>query len=355
MNSRVRAGTENLYAGQKAGIPKGVQAALLMGLLLFVVRFTGCTAKNSKVSASGYALNTYVTVTIYGMDEDEAYRIAQAAVAICSEYELTFSRTDAESELYKLNAGGRMQVSDSLYELMSGALYWCEDTDGAVNIAVGSISSIWEFVTPPYKVPAKEELDNALKNADYRGIGLEADNYINTNGAVIDLGAVAKGYIADRIKEYLMENGVKSAIIDLGGSILCVGGKLEGKQEKNFTLGIQRPFSESGEVIAKVGLMDMSLVTSGCYQRYFTQNDIFYHHILDSTTGMPVDNGLLSVTIIARESLAADALSTACFVMGLEAGMEYIDGLEDIYAVFVTEDYKVHLSQGAEKYVTILE
>ena len=337
------------------GQKKLVIAGILAGLMLAAMVFSGCKARNGKVSASGYAFNTYVTVTIYGMNEKEAYEMAQGAIALCGEYELLFSRTAENSELYKLNNAGSMQVSAKLYELINKAYYWSEQTEGAVNVAVGALSSSWEFVTPPYKIPMQEELDNALKNVDYRSISFGADNCINTGGVIIDLGAFAKGYIADRLKEYLLDNGVKSAIIDLGGNILCVGGKYEDGQTKNFTLGIQKPFSDSGEIIAKVSLMDMSLVTSGCYQRYFTKDDIFYHHILDADTGMPVDNGLMSVTIISKESVDADALSTACFVMGLEAGMEYIDGFEDIYAVFVTEDYRVHLSQGAEKYVTILE
>ncbi len=355
MSNGLKNGGNRTCADWECGIKKRFIAAFLMGLVFVAMGLSGCKAANNKVSVSGYSLNTYVTVTIYGMDEEEAYEKAQGAIALCNEYELLFSRTEEKSELYKLNKSGHMQVSDNLYELINMAYCWSEQTNGAVNVAVGALSGSWEFVTPPYKLPTQEELDNVLKNVDYRNISFEEDNYINTGGAIIDLGAFAKGYIADRIKEYLQENGVKSAIIDLGGNILCIGGKSEDGQNKNFALGIQKPFSESGEIIARVSLMDMSLVTSGCYQRYFIQDDIFYHHILDSVTGMPVDNGLLSVTIIAKESMTADALSTACYVMGLDKGMEYIDGLEDIYAVFVTEDYEVYLSQGAEKYVTILK
>ena len=168
--------------------------------------------------------------------------------------------------------------------------------------------------------------------------------------AAIDLGGIAKGYIADRIKDYLVSQGVKSAIIDLGGNILCVGKRPDGEP---FRIGIQRPFADRSETAAIVEIDGKSVVSSGIYERYFEKDGVLYHHILNPDTGYPYDNGLVSVTIISDESVDGDGLSTSCFALGLEKGMELIDSLPDVYAVFITEDGQLHFSEGFEDAFTV--
>ena len=169
-------------------------------------------------------------------------------------------------------------------------------------------------------------------------------------GMQLDLGAVAKGYIADRIKDYLLEQGVESAIIDLGGNILCVGSRPGGDP---FRIGLQRPFASHSETVATVEITDKSVVSSGIYERYFEEDGVLYHHILNPETGYPYDNGLVSVTIISDESVDGDGLSTSCFALGLEKGMELINSLPDVQAVFITEDGELHFSEGFEDELTV--
>ena len=161
--------------------------------------------------------------------------------------------------------------------------------------------------------------------------------------AGIDLGAIAKGYIADRIKDYLEEEGVRHAMINLGGNVLAMGSKLDGS---DYNIGIQKPFDETGEPITSVKISDKSVVTSGIYQRYFKADGKIYHHILDPNTGYPCENNLYSVTILTDSSLTADALSTTCFLLGYDRGMKLINQLDNVDAVFITNDNQIHYSKN---------
>ena len=166
-------------------------------------------------------------------------------------------------------------------------------------------------------------------------------------GTGIEFGGIAKGYIADRLKDLLRQDGVTSALIDLGGNILCLGNKPDGTA---FRIGVRQPFSDRDAVIDTVAVKDLSVVSSGIYERCFKQNGKFYHHILDPSTGYPVDNTLMAVTILSKASVDGDGLSTTCFGLGLEKGMELIDSLDNVEAVFVTKDEKMHYSKGYAKY-----
>ena len=156
--------------------------------------------------------------------------------------------------------------------------------------------------------------------------------------ASIDLGGIAKGYMADCLKKYLENEGVKSALINLGGNILTIGSKSDGS---SFRIGIQKPFDEKNATLTSVLAFDSSVVTSGSYERYFELNNQIYHHILDTRTGYPCNNNLASVTILSKESLTGDILSTACFALGVADGVELINSLDDIEAIFITTDYKI--------------
>ena len=159
----------------------------------------------------------------------------------------------------------------------------------------------------------------------------------------LDLGAIAKGYIADRLKDYLKEQGVTSATINLGGNVLCIGGHTDGKP---FSVGIQKPFAQRNEVLLSVDVDDLSVVSSGIYERYFESNGTLYHHILNPKTGMPYNNGLTSVSILSSTSVEGDGLSTACFALGLKDGIALLDSLEGVCGVFVDENGELHYSEG---------
>ena len=158
---------------------------------------------------------------------------------------------------------------------------------------------------------------------------------------------MAKGYIADKMKDYLLEQGVESAIINLGGNVLCVGGY----GEEPFRIGIQRPYADRSETVGVLEIRDLSAVSSGVYERHFEKDGVNYHHILDPKTGYPYENGLTAVTIVSEKSVDGDGLSTTCFSLGLERGMELVNSLEHVWAMFITDDGELHYSDGMEQWL----
>ncbi|MBE7017854.1 MAG: FAD:protein FMN transferase [Ruminococcaceae bacterium] len=315
-------------------------------LLIFSLSSCASISRQSgeKYTKTGFYLDTVVTLTVYS---EEDAQFLDDCLALCGEYEKIFSRTAPESELYKLNSADSAEVSPALSELIETALEYCETSGGRFDITMGAISDMYAFSSDSPTLPSDEAITDALEHTGYEKISLEG-NTITLSDAetVIDLGAIAKGYIADALADFLRSKGVESAIIDLGGNILCLGSKPDGS---NFKIGIQYPYRDSNQVIDTVAISDLSLVTSGVYQRWFEHDGEIYHHILDPKTGRSLNNGLISVSIISSSSTACDGLSTTVFAMGLEDGMALINSLPDTWAVFITEDMELHYSEGFEE------
>ena len=330
----------------RKSLPKFVYIAAAWGLLLSCFSGCGKGTESQTVSRSTLLLDTVVTITLYG-GGDEA--LIEECFDRCRAYEKIFSRTDPESELYALNEAGSMEVSDDLLSVIKTAVEYGRLSGGAFDVTMGGVSDLYAFSSEEPRVPEEGELAEALCHVGYEKLLVEGNVVTLTDrDAVIDLGAIAKGYIADRLGEFLLERGQESAVIDLGGNILCVGAKPDGSA---FRVGLQYPFEERSETIGVVEVSGMSVVTSGVYERSFEADGVFYHHILDPDTGLPVENGLLAVSILSPRSVDGDALSTVCFALGLEEGMALIDSLEEVYAVFITEDMQMHPSAGFEEFL----
>lgn len=319
------------------------------------ISICGCsrvTPSSTKYIAQGYALNTYVKVTLYGSGSDE---IAGRAVDMCSEYERIFSRTDEDSMLYRLNNAGSLTRKeaaddkgfDELTALVRSGIEYGKLTDGALDITIEPVSSLWKFGTDEAALPDARQIADALTKVDYSKVEV-TDDFIELNGCRLDLGATAKGYIAGKICDYLKKEDVTGAIVDLGGNISCIGTKADGT---GFTVGIKKPFDEEGQMSLALDLSDMNIVTSGVYERYFYDNDKLYHHILNPATGYPCENGLLSVTVISADAAQCDALSTGCFVLGMDKAKELVEGLDSVYAVFIDDNYDVYYTKGTERFI----
>lgn len=321
------------------------------------------TAADSQepISSTAIKLNTAVTVTIYDSKDRD---LLTECMNLCDKYEKVFSRTDADSELYKLNhrkltpAEGTedtYQVSDSLAELVSEGLDYSQLSEGAFDIAIEPLTSLWDFTAEDPQVPKDSLIQAALPKCDYHNISVDKDKNeitLKTDDTAIELGAIAKGYIADRLKDYLVSQNVKSAIINLGGNVLCIGEKPDNSA---FKIGIQKPFADRSETIAVMDIRDKSVVSSGIYERCFEQDGTLYHHLLNPETGYPYDNGLIAVTIISDKSVDGDALSTTCFALGLEDGMKLAESLDDVQAFFVTSDYEIHYTKDFQKKIKVTE
>jgi thiamine biosynthesis lipoprotein len=315
--------------------------------LLMVTCFGGCAGESEATSKTGLYFDTVITLTLYGSDAeylDDCFALAQ-------HYEDLLSRTKEGTDIWNINhSGGQpVTVSQETFALIRIGLDYCEASNGLFDITVGALSDLWDFTSEDPHLPDPDDIRDALASVDYHMISMDEESCsvtLTNPNAQIDLGGIAKGYIADQMKTYLLGQGVSSGILNLGGNILCIGAK--STVDGNYNVAIQKPFSEDGEPIASLKLKDQSVVTSGTYQRYFTCDGVVYHHILDLSTGYPMQNNLSSVTIISSTSVEGDALSTTCFLMGLDEGMDYIESLDDVEAIFITDDDQIYCSSGMD-------
>lgn len=346
-----------------------------------ILLFTGCEnitdadtsiTGNEPISISSIKLNTAVQITIYD-SQDKA--LLDDCLALCDKYELVFSRTNEKSELYKLNhrkdtsdkdpnADGQTtpypvsgtadtwHISEDLASLLSQGLSITRESDGAFDIAIAPLTSLWDFTAEDPKVPDDAAIQKALPLCSSDGVTIDGqDITLPSDDIQFDVGAIAKGYIADRMKDLLVKKGVKSAIINLGGNVLCIGSKPNGTP---FKIGIQKPFADRNETEAVMDITGKSVVSSGIYERCFKQGGKLYHHILNPQTGYPYENGLISVTIISDQSVDGDALSTTCFALGLEDGLKFAEK-KGVQAVFITEDYELHYTDGFQDEINVTD
>lgn len=308
------------------------------------------------ITKSDFLLNTVVTINLYDKREED---ILDGCFDLIKKYELIYSRTNENSELYRLNhralpeKDGSYMISEELSDIISYGLSYGRISGGLFDITIGSVSSLWDFKQATPELPNFSELLKALKSVNYKYLQLNNNLLTFTTEAVqLDLGAIAKGYIADRVKEYLLYRGVSSAMINLGGNVLCIGEKPNGTP---FHVGIQKPFADQNETVAILDVRDMSVVSSGVYERYFEIDGVRYHHLLNPDTGYPVNNELASVTIISKQSMDGDGLSTSCFALGLDRGLELVESLPYTYAVFLTLDGKLYYSKGLKEAIPVYE
>lgn len=318
-------------------------------LYILLICLTGflllsCSRNPEPISKSGIYFDTVITITLYDAKQadllDECFILAQ-------KYENLFSKTIETSDIYKINhsKGNPTTVNKETIYLLEKALFFAKMTNGAVDPTILPLSDLWNFGENE-TVPSASDIDASLANVGYETVIINTENStitLKNPNAGIDLGFIAKGYIADKLKEYLISEGVESALINLGGNILTIGNKPDGS---SYVLGIKEPFSEGSSTIPNISVKDKSLVTSGVYERYFYEHDVLYHHILDTSTGYPVNNGLWGVTILSDSSMEGDAYSTICLCLGLMDAMEFIEKTEGVEALFITEDMKIHYSSG---------
>ena len=338
--------------------------------------FTGCqnttATEKEPISISSIKLNTAIQITIYDSQDKS---LLDDCLALCDRYELIFSRTNENSELYKLNhrkdtsdkdpnADGQTipypisgtadtwHISEDLASLLSQGLSITRESDGAFDIAIAPLTSLWDFTAEDPKVPDDAAIQKALPLCSSDGVTIDGqDITLPSDDIQFDVGAIAKGYIADRLKDFLVKKGVNSAIINLGGNVLCIGSKPDGTP---FKVGIQKPFADRNETEAVMDITGKSVVSSGIYERCFKQNGKLYHHILNPKTGYPYDNSLISVTIISDQSVDGDALSTTCFALGLKDGLKFAEK-KGVQAVFITEDYELHYTDGFQDEINVTD
>jgi thiamine biosynthesis lipoprotein len=273
--------------------------------------------------------------------------LLQEAMDRCAFYNNLLSKTVEGSDVWRINhAGGQpVAVSTDTLTILKTAAEISAASGGAFNIAVGSVVNLWKFTSGEAKIPDEERLKDALAEADPAQIRLEGDVVTVPAGMAVDLGGIAKGYIADRIADYLRARGVQHGILNFGGNVVTIGPKPDGTA---WTVGLQVPFAERGkDCWAAVPCVDASVVTSGIYERGFAIDGVWYHHIIDPRTGWPVKNEVECVTVCAKDSLLADGLTTALFVLGPQEGLKLAQRF-GVQAVYLERGEKISYTGGME-------
>jgi len=287
-------------------------------VLLVLLCCSGCS---QHVRQETWAMDTYMDIQIWGKAADPA---ASAVKNLLTELENTWSATDGNSVIGRLNRGETVTLTQEQEDFLEQAELLSERTGGAFDPKLRSVCLSWGFTDGAYRVPTGEELNRALEEKQW------------------DLGAAVKGYAGMRAVALLQEMDVTHAILNLGGNVQTYGEKPDGTP---WRIGIQDP--EGGEPLGILFVQGtMAVVTSGDYQRYFEADGKRYHHILDPQTGYPVENGLRSVTVICENGLWADVMSTAMFVMGHEDAIQFWQDQDWLEAVLVMEDGRILATEG---------
>lgn len=330
------------------------QICIMMMLLLVVA---GCSTRadssgdssslvNNPYSETEFLLGTVVTIKIY--DEDKEAVLDKVFQRI-EELEQQMTANKSGSEVAEINeqAGNEpVEVSDDVWQVIEKGKYYSELADGSFDIAVGPLTSLWNIGMEDARKPSQDEIDAILPLINYEKVELnEAEQTVMLKEADmrLDLGAIAKGYIADEILELLKEEGVTTAVIDLGGNIYVMGNQTSGNP---WVVGVQNPFLGKGETVGRLTASDQSIVTSGIYERYLEVDGETYHHLLNPKTGYPFEGELASVSVVSDHSIDGDGLSTLLFSKGLEEGIEFIQDFDGAEAIFVMEDKSVYITDG---------
>ena len=307
---------------------------LSFNMILVLLTLCGCTSPQENISETRFLFDTVIKLTA-----DCSEETMDGAFAVCEKYDELFSRTNKKSEVYALNnSDDFLEVSSDTKTLLKTALYYCKLSGGEYDITICPVSSLWDFEGS--EIPDQKEIAEALKNVDYQAIEIK-ENTVFLGGKQIDLGSIAKGYIAEKLVEYFQKNKVKKGIINLGGNVRVFG-------EKEYNVGIKKPYS-ADENAATVRVKNMSVVTSGVYERYVEKDGKKYHHILDTKTGFSKETDLVSATIIGKNSTDCDALSTICILFGKTAAKTLIENTDGYEAIFIDQKGSMLYTSGLTK------
>ncbi len=320
---------------------------LLLSLLLSLL-FSSCAPRQEVLTGNTFALDTIIELKLYSYPSQYKGTLMQDAFNEITSLENTLSMHIEGSDVDQINKDAGIKptkVSSLTYRVLSDSLFFSEKTNGLFDITTGPLIDLWAIDPPNGHYPSQEELDAVLPLIDYHKIKFLGDNMIELadKGMIVNLGAIAKGTIADEIKAYLLGRGVKSALINLGGNVLAVGSKPDGS---SFVIGVQDPENTRGNYLLSIKINDETVVSSGDYERFFVYNGKTYHHILNPKTGFPAETNIKQVTIVTSNSQTADGLSTSVLLLGVHKGIQLIESLDGVEAILITKDHYIYFTEG---------
>ncbi len=300
----------------------------------------GC-GKNKTVQTadSFFAMDTVMTIEANGERSEEAVTEIKKMIF---DVEAILSNKDKNSELSLLNKKKRLKVSEDLIELAKASVEYANLTDGALDITTYEASRAWGFLDGNYRIPDREELQSLVKNIDYRNIKIDKDTITLGEDTSIWFGAVAKGYCSQKAVQILKKYDINSAIVNLGGNVVCVGKPLD---DSGWNIGVEDP-ENIGSALGVIKVNDMAVVSSGNYQRFFEKDGKIYHHILDPKTAAPADVDIDMVTIVTPDATRADCLSTALYVMGMDKAIDFYNRSGKDFGLVIAKDNELFISSN---------
>lgn len=340
---------------------------VLLFTILFIMLLTGCkardqksadqnvesadkqqeetsldTASQEKVQKNVFAMDTYMTVSAYGENAEKA---VDAAIDEINRLDVLLSTGKDTSQVACINQNGSAVLNDDTQTLLQKSLELYESTGHRFDITIYPIMCVWGFPTQEYRVPEQDEIAKTLElvGSDKLSYDEATKTLTLRDGMAIDFGGIAKGYTSSRLMEIFREYNISSAMVSLGGNVQVLGTKTDGS---DWRVAVQNP-DGTDDYLGILAIKDKAVITSGGYERYFEKDGKTYHHIMDNETGKPADSDLISVTIISKDGMLADGLSTALFVMGKEDALNYWrEHSEEFDAILVTKDGEITVTQG---------
>ncbi len=306
-------------------------SAIILFLLTAVLTCSSCGNRTFDAARDGFFFDTTISIRLRETDKEKAEALLDECFRQCRKYELIFSAENPESELYRVNhrPENRVEISDDLRDCLEIAIRFSELTDGAFDFTIYPVSSLWDFHAEQPEIPSEDAVSEAVSKVDWRRVELTGNALVfDSSDTMIDLGAVAKGYISQKLKQYLSDSGCRSALINLGGNVSVLGRK---SKKDAWSVGIQKPFSDRGEVLSVIPAEDNCVISSGIYERYFEKDGVRYHHIIDPKTGYPSETDLMQVTVIGTDDASCDALATCALLVGK-------DRIREIMSLLYTEE-----------------
>lgn len=320
-------------------------------LIIMTALLSGCNYTISSPEScekSGMFFDTFITISIYDRNDPE---ILNECFRLCSEYENMLSATINGSDIDRINSsnGAITPVSYDTYKLIEDSIYYSEISDGLFDISIYPVYSLWDFRDSDARIPNDSDIQDALTHVNYNNIVLNSEQSVKLSdkSSAIELGGIAKGYIADMLADYLKKCNISSAIINIGGDIHVIGAK---SNNTPFVIGIKDP-NNTQDVLCALKINDICVATSGTYERSFEYEGKIFHHILNPKTGYPADTDIKSVTVITDSSEKADALCTCLILFGSQRALDFIENEENTEAIIVTNNNITIKSSGASKYI----
>lgn len=337
---------------------------VLVFLILVLILFaTGCKDQISapeKISKDIFVMDTMINITAYSQDLEKGRKAVEQAAQEFQRINDLAGRFPGnlsdpqKSDVWRINemAGkAPVKVSDDTMIMVERALYFAELSGGAFDITIGPVTDLWGIGGAKNHVPTEDELNQVLPLIDYGKIVINKDEktiFLPDHGMSMDLGGIAKGYATDLAVEKLRAGGIESALVNAGGNVFALGSKPDGSPWK---IGLQDPRNSTG-VTAIISVTDSAVISSGDYERYFEEQGIRYHHIIDPASGKPA-RGVMGTTVVTKNSMDGDILSTLVFVLGPEKGLALQKTEQLVEMVFITDEKEIIFSDGLDGFIEI--